>query len=212
MRKDISGVSRDIKRNVLRIIILCTFLFLTFQLPTDESRLYFTHLFSPPQQCTLEMISIVRYKKWCNTEVEHSPSQKCTITSSKLNKSQKTSPLSRVSHKHNAHLHRGKLNKDRRWRKAVSPFALTVEDLETTTATTSWISSGRVGAPCPLRKSGPCSSGWGISRCPKSLFVSLGRSCALRARGGAERSQPGSAASTDVWAPSCSRRFRCRQP
>lgn len=65
-------------------------------------------------------------------------------------------------------------------RRSSFPFALTVEDLEMTTARTSWISSARVGAPCPLRKSGPCSSGWGISRCPKSLFVSLGRSCALQ--------------------------------
>lgn len=105
---------------------------------------------------------------------------------------------------------RGK--KERSGGTAVFPFVLTVEDLERTTATTSWISSARVGAPCPLRKSGPCSSGWGISRCPKSLFVSLGRSCALPARGGAERASPGSAASTDVWAPLHSRRFRRRRP
>lgn len=47
----------------------------------------------------------------------------------------------------------------KRMKKSGFPFALTVEDLETTTATTSWISSVRVGAPCPLRTSGPCSSG-----------------------------------------------------
>lgn len=155
----------------------------------------------------------MRYKKWCNTEVEHRLRSKTNHNLLKVKIKAKRLLRSRaLVTKHNAHLHRGKLTRDIKWRKAVSPFALTVEDLETTTATTSWISSGRVGAPCPLRKSGPCSSGWGIARCPKSLFVSLGRSCALPARGEAERALPGSAASTDVWAPSCSRRFRCRQP
>lgn len=104
------------------------------------------------------------------------------------------------------------IRKTHKMKKSSFPCALTVEDLEMTTARTSWISSARVGAPCPLRKSGPWSSGWGISRCPKSLFVSLGRSCALPARGGAERVLLGSAASTNVWAPSCLRRFRRRWP
>lgn len=94
---------------------------------------------------------------------------------------------------------------------------LTVEDLETTTAKTSWISSARVDAPCPRRKSGPCYACSGTSRCPKSLSVSLGRSCALPARDEAERAQPGSAAaaasaaSTNVSAPlrsRCCRRLR----
>lgn len=91
------------------------------------------------------------------------------------------------------------------------PFVLTVENLETTTATTFGISWARVGAPCPPRRSGPCSSAWGISRCPKSLFVSRGRSCARSERGGAETVLPGSAAATNVWAPSHSR-FRRRWP
>lgn len=99
---------------------------------------------------------------------------------------------------------------------------LTVEDLEKTTATTSWISSARVGGPCPLRRSGPCSAASGTSRCPKSLFVSRGCSCALPARGGggARGASPGSgsgsgsgsAASTDAWAPLRSRLFRRRPP
>lgn len=117
-----------------------------------------------------------------------------------------------VSKAYNAHLHREKLESHTKIKRSSFPFALTVEDLEMTTARTSWISSARVGAPCPLRKSGPCFSGWGIFRCPKSLFVSLGRSCALPARGGAERALLGSAASTNVWAPSQSRRFRRRWP
>lgn len=104
----------------------------------------------------------------------------------------------------------GKL--ERLIKKSNFPFGLTVEDLGTKTATTSWISSARVGAPCPLRKSGPCSPGGGISRCPKSLFVSRGRSYALWARGGAETVSSGSAASTNVWAPSYSRRLRRRWP
>lgn len=124
-------------------------------------------------------------------------------------------PLSRccasVQHTQRPSLMEGNQKGTVRCEEVAFPFALTVEDLETTTAKTSWISSVRVGAPCPLRKSGPCSAGSGISRCPKSLFVSLGRSCALPARGGAERAQPGSAASTNVWAPSRSRCCRRRR-
>lgn len=184
---------------IMRLLLSC--------LPFCHRRTLFI-LSLPLQLCSRSM----RNKKVMENRGRVQAEPKIHITSSKfgLNTSQNTSPLWRVSHPHNAHLHRGEIRKREKMKKKQF-FVLTVEDLETTTATTSWISSDRVGARCPLRKSGPCSSGWGISRCPKSLFVLRGRSCALPTRGGAERAPAGSAASTDVSVLSHSRRFRRRR-
>lgn len=160
----------------------------------------------------------VAQKKWWETQPELNLRLQGRETPAKfqLNTNQSTPGSSASAMRPTPIAQRNWQTRTRRKRSGVSrllfsPFALTVEDLETTTATTFGISWARVGAPCPPRRSGPCCSAWGISRCPKSLFVSLGRSCARWARGGAESVLPGSAAATNVWAPSRSR-FRRRWP